>query len=1091
MEKVFAGRYKIGRRLGSGAMGAVYEALDLATQRKRALKIMHGHLLERPDLRERFALEARITAPIRCPFIVDVLDAGVDEIGTPYLTMELLHGEDMSRLLRRKGPLSPTEALPFLVQVAIALDETHRAGIVHRDLKPGNLFVEERSAEPPRLKVLDFGVAKVFAETLDHGTAAAGTPVYMAPEQLRGGQVRPTTDIFALGMLTFTFLTGRAYWEDERATLPDMIAFALVTVEGPKEAATVRAARCGVILPRAFDPWFEQIVARDPRDRFQQATTAIRALFEVFGVDIGLPEEVETSSPFPSRSAPDPESSTMTADSSNPKVDSPTADLPHIHSFQPTTVTVVQPTKSPLEVQSSPVPPQAPAEFTQASPRESTQAPPRESTQTPPRESTQAASPPKRRSFLPLTFALGFLALGAVVGLLVVPTSSTTTAPLLPPSSLTSDTESPLAPPSSVLACPLFSASGVEEPSGWLGAAAASTFCERAHIVLGGIASRTLAPAELLAFPTTPAEKMPEDPYSDSESRERTLTSARARSAIFADGKVVRSHQGFRVDITLRYPHGGEFRRASGSGRALYEAVRAAMNLLVESGGLPMASSLDPRVADFLGAKNIPAALLLHDLTFALAQNAGSVQTECAHVEAAHADFPELAPGEKFRCAYTLGLATQAVNVPRADSTSMGALAARARVLLMTRKESDIAVAAELSRQIVTESTPLGRSVLAATASCLYQATNPERARELALLSIQADPRNTAGEWCAPWIQAGVVTQGTTSAAAVLRAQRAWAPWDAYGFAYAVPLQTDPSFALSFARRAYTLSPFDTFIARTLADQLLSAGAREEARGIALAVGTGGYPVHKLESELLLLRADASQARFGTALSRAQKAMVPSPGDAGWVLVQRLEIAWRALQIALIVGRGAQIADLAVKLFLDPEPSPLDGASMDIPLRIPAICAHTSRSVAGRCFARFDTLRERLSLGALPETTTFRTGAERYAHGDLTGAAAAFRGLIRDPGPYMTVLGDEMIETFESFGDKNIVERLEAAHQKTDHELGGASLKTVRAARRAAKLGNQAEAARLAEQVIVAWSTADVKVPAVAEMLRLQKKNVH
>src|SRR6185503_13702785 len=149
-------------------------------------------------------------------------------------------------------------------------------------------------------------------------------------------------------------------------------------------------------------------------------------------------------------------------------------------------------------------------------------------------------------------------------------------------------------------------------------------------------------------------------------------------------------------------------------------------------------------------------------------------------------------------------------------------------------------------------------------------------------------------------------------------------------------------------------------VASTLAGQLLASGAREEARSVALTLATGDYPVQRVTSELLLVRIAASEASFAAALSQAEKSMVVSPDDVGWLRVQRFEIAWYALQIALILGRAQVIADLVVERFLDPEPPPLDGAPIDVPLRLPAVCAYASPAVSRRCFTRFRELRQRL-----------------------------------------------------------------------------------------------------------------------------------
>jgi serine/threonine protein kinase len=119
-------------------MGAVYECVDEATERARAIKIMHAHTLDSADARARFELEARVSGRVDSPYLVDVVDAGVDG-GVPYLVMELLAGDDLGQRLERMGPRPAAEVVGQLAQVALALSRLHARGIVHRDLKPSNL----------------------------------------------------------------------------------------------------------------------------------------------------------------------------------------------------------------------------------------------------------------------------------------------------------------------------------------------------------------------------------------------------------------------------------------------------------------------------------------------------------------------------------------------------------------------------------------------------------------------------------------------------------------------------------------------------------------------------------------------------------------------------------------------------------------------------------------------------------------------------------------------------------------------------------------------------------------------------------------
>src|SRR5262249_45928491 len=153
-----------------------------------------------------------------------------ESTGKPFLVMELLRGEELGKCLRRVGRFSPEETLACLYQTALALDKTHKAKIVHRDLKPANLFLSVREDGELCIKGLGFGVAKIVGESASSagGTMNVGTPLYMAPEQFKCEDVSPKTDIYALGMMAYTFLVGEAYWLDEkRGSKKNIITFAL------------------------------------------------------------------------------------------------------------------------------------------------------------------------------------------------------------------------------------------------------------------------------------------------------------------------------------------------------------------------------------------------------------------------------------------------------------------------------------------------------------------------------------------------------------------------------------------------------------------------------------------------------------------------------------------------------------------------------------------------------------------------------------------------------------------------------------------------------------------------------------------------
>ncbi|MEP7122301.1 MAG: serine/threonine-protein kinase [Byssovorax sp.] len=286
---VFHERYEIVRCLKAGGMGAVYEVLDRTTAAPRALKVMQPELLSDDDMRARFAQEARVTGGVESEHVVRTSDAGVDaRTGTPFLVMDLLRGEELGRMLKRRGRLPADEVVAYLFQAAMALDRTHAASIVHRDLKPENLFITRRDDGSPCLKILDFGIAKVLARSLAGPTTRSiGTPLYMAPEQLEGRHsIGPRADLYALAQIAFALLVGEPYWARDLDECGALIPFFARVIRGVEEPASARAESRGVTLSPAFDAWFLKATAVRAADRFDRATAAITALAAALRIDL-------------------------------------------------------------------------------------------------------------------------------------------------------------------------------------------------------------------------------------------------------------------------------------------------------------------------------------------------------------------------------------------------------------------------------------------------------------------------------------------------------------------------------------------------------------------------------------------------------------------------------------------------------------------------------------------------------------------------------------------------------------------------------------------------------------------------------------
>ena len=210
-----SGRYELGDRLGSGGMSNVYRATDLTLERTVAVKILAEHLSDDERFVERFRREALAVARLIHPNIVQVYDTGIDE-ARHYIVMEYVEGRSGAQILQRQGPFAPETAAEAGIQACAGLDYAHRRGIIHRDVKPGNLMVVGGpvGSGPMTVKLTDFGIARALEQTrITQVGSVVGTAAYLAPEQVRGEEATPATDVYALGVVLYQFLTGRLPYE--------------------------------------------------------------------------------------------------------------------------------------------------------------------------------------------------------------------------------------------------------------------------------------------------------------------------------------------------------------------------------------------------------------------------------------------------------------------------------------------------------------------------------------------------------------------------------------------------------------------------------------------------------------------------------------------------------------------------------------------------------------------------------------------------------------------------------------------------------------------------------------------------------------
>jgi serine/threonine-protein kinase len=209
------GKYHLESLLGRGGMAEVYKARHPELDRVVAIKILHPFFTDDPGFVERFRREARAAAVLRHPNIVQVHDFDVTEDGLYYMVQEYVEGVPLDQYLKaRGGPLPPAEAALLFHQIASAVQQAHEQGTIHRDIKPGNILVDRKG----QAYLTDFGIAQmVGASRLTASGAATGTPAYMAPEQVRGRDIGPATDIYALGVVLYEMITGMTPYEGDSA----------------------------------------------------------------------------------------------------------------------------------------------------------------------------------------------------------------------------------------------------------------------------------------------------------------------------------------------------------------------------------------------------------------------------------------------------------------------------------------------------------------------------------------------------------------------------------------------------------------------------------------------------------------------------------------------------------------------------------------------------------------------------------------------------------------------------------------------------------------------------------------------------------
>ncbi len=266
--RIYLGRYEAMRLLGEGGMGRVYLARQIDLGRQVVVKVMHDHIAADPKFRDRFQRETLLMARFQHPYVVTLYDASLNDPEGPCIVMEYIRGVTLDTLLHRNSRIGAPRVGRLLGQLCEALQAAHSQGIIHRDLKPANLMVVEADTPYEKIKVMDFGLAKLIGspnrpmtKVSDTGTDfAVGTPGYISPEQVRGDEMDHRGDLYSVGVILFELLTGRLPFTGGE-TMDVLLAHA---TEPPPTFASLGAAAW---VSPALEAVVQGCLAKSPADR--------------------------------------------------------------------------------------------------------------------------------------------------------------------------------------------------------------------------------------------------------------------------------------------------------------------------------------------------------------------------------------------------------------------------------------------------------------------------------------------------------------------------------------------------------------------------------------------------------------------------------------------------------------------------------------------------------------------------------------------------------------------------------------------------------------------------------------------------------
>ncbi len=268
--RTILGRYEIHRLLGEGGMGRVYLAKQTDLGRQVVVKVMHEHIAKDAKFRERFQRETLLMARFQHPYAVTLYDAALNNDDGSCIVMEYVKGGNLEKLLEKLKRMSTPRVVRLLMQLCEVLQAAHDEGIIHRDLKPANLMLVDPDTPKERIKVMDFGLAKLIDDTEVQPVTdtsvdfAVGTPAYICPEQVRGETMDHRGDLYSVGIMAFELLSGRVPYKGNSG-------MDVLLAHATEDPPTFASLGLGSWVPKSVEAIIRKCLAKDPDDRPQSA----------------------------------------------------------------------------------------------------------------------------------------------------------------------------------------------------------------------------------------------------------------------------------------------------------------------------------------------------------------------------------------------------------------------------------------------------------------------------------------------------------------------------------------------------------------------------------------------------------------------------------------------------------------------------------------------------------------------------------------------------------------------------------------------------------------------------------------------------